>query len=397
MTQKLGLKFITEKQDGVVWFRIEGLDNSDLIEMLKSDKENRAKTLIGALEKHTGDAQLCLSEALAREMGLIDKRIVPEFNLEAVERNVFFSAINGRIKGFLPVADGKTVARFSRNSGNPMAEDRFLALSTYHDRRCGEDLICSRYFMLEIDDPELESAYRDFGESILPGFAKDHILAATDACKVIARDLVSPPFCAVFSGKKSFHMIWQYDQPLMPTDREICREAFLHRANRAKAGTDPVAQAINRIDHQTPFSSTVLARLPCEYVEPGRGRQVAFKTGCRGVLSTARLIDTAREIISARDQTELLNRMERIEWNRFGGDEKLDGPLPPEVIESALGAGVKPRHGGGYLCKCPIHQDSHASAFCSATGFIYCSVCCTENAWIAKVKRDGTIMRNERA
>jgi len=399
--QRLGLKFIAEEREKAVWFRIEGLTSEDFLEMIREQGEGRMDHIKDVIERHSMDAQLLISEALARKIGMIDDRVVPEYNLEEVPRALALKAIAGRARKDLGVAHHRKAARFSRWISSAQSEDRFIALSQYDGhKRDGECLMSNHFLMVEIDDPNLRNAVDDFGSSVLKGFAKGHIEAGTNAVKVIMRDIVSPPFIVSYSGSKSFHMLWQWNRPMLNSERDECRRAFLHRVGQAreakeKGGCDVIAERLLAIDGQIPFSATALFRVSCDLVEAGRHKQVTYKTGCVGILDADRALEVAREINRARENLALLDRISRIEHYRQHGGELEKGPLPDGLIEAALD-GVKRRSSGGYVCKCPRHKDENASAFVSDNGFIYCSVCCAGESWVARVKRDGTVAMNER-
>lgn len=398
---RLGLKFVAEERGKAVWFNIEGLTSEDFIEMIREQGQGRMDHIKGVIEKHSMDAKFLISEVLARKVGLIDDRVVPEYRLEEVQRSLAFKAVAGRARRDLGVAHSQKVGRFSRLVSSAQPEDRFIALSQYDGhKRDGESLISNHFLMLEIDDPILRSSVDDFGASVLLGFAKSHIEAGTNAVKVIMRDIVSPPFVVSYSGGKSFHMLWQWSRPMLNSERDECRRAFLHRVGQAReskerGGCDQIAERLLAIDGQIPFSATALFRISCDLVEAGRHKQITYKTGCAGILDTDRALEVAREINRTRENLALLDRISRIEHYRQHGGELEKGPLPDGLIEAALD-GVKRRSRGGYLCKCPRHKDENASAFVSDNGFIYCSVCCAGESWVARVKRDGTVEMNER-
>jgi hypothetical protein len=323
--------------------------------------------------------------------------------LRPVSRQQTLAAIKGRV-GNLHVGDTFRTGQLTRNIETATAVDRLVTVSKLNTGAKAEADVDSLWFCLvEIDDDSVFDAANEFGPSVLPGLASAHIETARLALGAFLREdgqaKADPPFYVCYSGRRSFHMLWQFGRPAMPQEIAVLKEGKglllrrLKELSPERQNCLPVSlKALSAIDTQAIFNPIAMARIPCSEQEEGRFPQIAWTTGAKGFLSLEAFLETARARIERYSHIDAMAAMQRRIW-AFTAAPTPSGKITEADIDAAFPANAKKRrHGDGFAVRCPFHEDKTHSAFVSDSGFIYCSVCCSEGQkFIGRVRKGGEV------
>lgn len=334
--------------------------------------------------------------------------------LQPVNREQTLLALKGRAGSLnvsqdnweLAVSNTFRTGKLERYLSNARPDDRLATISRFHTGAKNEADVISMWFILvEIDDDSLFDAAKDFGPSVLPGLALEHIQTARLALGAFLREdgqaIAPPPFYICYSGRRSFHMLWQLGHPATPADIQTLKNGKSLLLRRLKelsperqAALPDSLKALASIDTQAVFNPIVMVRLPCQVQEEGRFPQMAWTTKEQGILSLGDLLATANARITRYGHLETMAAMQRRIW-AFTAAPKPSQKIDDTDIDAAFpGDAKKPRHGDGFSVRCPFHSDRTHSAFVSDSGFIFCSVCCTEGQpFIGRVRKGGAVER----
>lgn len=393
------LKFTIESDilngEIVEYLVIDGLSIDDTMLVIQAPEHARARTLTAMIKKYGYNIPIKINKKLCWEYDLLDKN-VPEFDLIPVKRETVLISLDKRCSGMLRVSDTYATNNCPRFIAGANPTDRFVSLCNLENGiKRGDQVKSAWLILIEIDSPEVFDAASDFGPDILPEMAKGHIAIATRALQRITRQDAILPFLVTYSGKKSFHCLWQFDRPISKTQLDIFDKAkdFVYKelARREKSQLSELDRSLLSIDKEPFFSGHALARIPCRIAESGRFPQIGWRTGHQGIIKVDDLINATNPIIEHIKKLESLAAMQRQAFMAQSSQNNFREKITDADLLAAF-PDAKARNGDGYAVRCPFHDDKTHSAFVSANGFIYCSVCCdANNRYVGRVRSGGNV------
>jgi hypothetical protein len=316
-----------------------------------------------------------------------------------VKRELVLASLDKRCSGMLRVSNTYATNECPRFIAGARPDDRFVSLCSFENGiKRGDQVKGAWLILIEIDSPDVYDAVKDFGPETLPEMAMAHIKIATNALRRITRQDAILPFLVTYSGKKSFHCFWQFDRPIAKNQLDIFDKAkdFIYKELKRKdmSKLNEFDQALLAIDKEPFFSGTALARIPCRIPEPGRFPQIAWRTGYDGIIKVDKLIDAINPIIAHINQLDSLAMMQRQMYIAQSNKGNFSAKIKDADLLAAF-PDARARNGDGYAVRCPFHDDKTHSAFVSANGFVYCSVCCdANNRYIGRVTAGGKIEKS---
>jgi hypothetical protein len=383
------------------WVEVNGLCVSDLLEIMKAPNGQRALKAMEILTAKGLPCPLRLEPGIAQTIGLVETKEIWPLDLIQVTRKQTLASIQKRVPD-MPVVDTYQTNQLNRKNDCAHLSDRFLALAKFQKNiRRGENAYAIFFLMAEIDDMAVFEAASDFGADVLPSIAQFHIKRATLALSLFTGGKVIPPFLVTYSGKKSFHCLWQLDKPMNRAELDTCKRAreYLQKKIKAKdqAELTEAEASFLIVDPQPLFSATALCRIPCQVVEPGRFPQLGWRTGHPGLVPSESVFRAAEAMVEAMGALDSLAALQRQQWAISNPEAKERTKVSDDDLCAAFPSNLrKARSGDGYAVRCPFHEDKTHSAFVSGNGFIYCSVCCNEGKkWVGRVFPGGRIEKSE--
>lgn len=282
-----------------------------------------------------------------------------------------------------------------RTIGDNWSQDRHISIGQFKDNTKTEDsFIQSNLLFFEIDDLDLKYS-KDKSLQTLEKFCYSHVLSVVlslkEFCSRVSMDLDFNPFLATFSGSKSFHILFKFDEYLSKEEYLKCRKVWLEFCKVAQKFPSRYPKTL-LVDPQVPFSHAHCPRISCEIQEDNRLPQISFELQLTNTLS-----------ICKKDFMKIVETHERI--NKFMEPRKIVGnrflhysTFSKESLEHILNKNLQETNNPDkFLIECvhPNHDDNNKSAFITLKGFIYCSKCCVGKPWISRVKINGEIIHNE--
>lgn len=400
MTLRICLEEGQDPNDVEEWVEVSGLTVNDLSEIMKAESGKRTLKDIEILKAKGIPCPLRIDAGVAQTFGVIEPKEVWPLDLIQVSRNQALMSIEKRSPGMY-VVDTFQTNQLQHLCRASQQNDRFLALAKFQGGiRRGENAYAICFLMAEIDDPSVYESASDFGAEVLPSIAQFHIKRATLALSLFTGGKVLPPFLVTYSGKKSFHCLWQLDKPITKAELDTCKRAreYLQRRLKAKDAEDltEAEASFLIVDPQPLFSATALCRIPCQVAEPGRFPQLGWRTGHPGIVPAGAVFRAAEAMVEAMGALDTLATLQRQHWAISNPVAKERTKVSDEDLCAAFPSNArKARSGDGYAVRCPFHEDKTHSAFVSGNGFIYCSVCCNEGKkWVGRVFPGGRVEKS---
>jgi hypothetical protein len=376
------------------WLVIDGLNPIELRRVIDAKSNERGKVLTDIMTEKGLNVPLKIDKNTREVANLIMPTPLPYFELIPVTREQVLATLEKRGNG-LRVVDTYQTNRLPHLVRANAPTDRFVSLANFIDGiRRADNCVNVSLVMAEIDNLDVYHAVTDFGPDVLPSLAIEHAKTAAIALQRFAGGDPIIPFMVIYSGKKSFHCYWQFDAPILQADLAIiCKAKDFMIGEIKRREPDDLAdadRALLAIDPQPFFRATALGRIPCRHAEPGRFPQIGWRTGHQGIINVARLQGAIAPMVDRIQATERLAAIQRQAWNDSKPQREMRAVTDDDLRLAFPDA--RQRNGDGYSIRCPFHEDKTHSAFVSANGYIYCSVCCdSTKRYIGRVKSGGGI------
>lgn len=399
MTISITIETDNTGTDKFEYLRVDGLSIDEVSGILKAPQGQRLHHTSELLRQKGIEIPIKICKISCNEMNLIEQKPIPEINLIPVNREQVLLSLEKRCDGQLRVSETYATNQLPRFIRGASPRDRFASLASFDEGiRRGENARGIWLLLVEIDCIDVFNAVSDFGFGQLALFGKEHVALAIRAMRRLVKGDPIPPFLVVYSGKKSFHCFWQLSKPISQMQcQDFCRAKDFLISEIKRRPPEQLTEddkALITIDPQPLFRATAMGRIPCRVIEQGRFEQVAWRTGCNGIIDAdeiAAAFKPALERINAMQQINSIHRQATISGYIQNTVKKVTDADLRAAFPDAKSRGDK----DGYYVRCPSHDDKNQSAFVSANGFIYCSVCCDANRqYIARVTSGGIIVKN---
>ncbi len=378
------------------FLRIDGLSIDEVSHMLSIPGGTRGKHIADLLKEKGLSIPLKIDMNTCQEFNLLPEKPIPEIQLIPVNREQVLLSLEKRCQGFLRVSETYATNQLPRLIKAATPRDRFVSLANFDGGiRRGENARGIWLLLIEIDSIEVFNAVKDFGPDLLMDLGKDHVSSATRALRRLVKGNPTLPFLVVYSGKKSFHCFWQLDRPISQLQmQEFCKAKDFLVSEIKRRPPEQLTEddkALLLIDPQPLFRATPMGRIPCRVAEAERFPQIGWRTGSDGIIKVDQITEAMKPIserLAAMNQMTAIQRQVSNTGYLYNTTKKVTDADLRIAFPDAKSRGDK----DGYSIHCPLHGDKNQSAFVSATGFIYCSVCCDANRrYVARVLPGGGI------